>query len=55
MKILNEIMWFFDYNFAWMFYNGYKFHRYNKYMLKKYGQRYRDLFQNNPDSRKKSK
>ena len=47
MKKLNDLIWFFDYYFAWMFYNGYKTHRYHKYMLKKYGKRYRDLQNDN--------
>lgn len=55
MKILNEVMWFFDYYFGWIFYNGYKSHHYNKYMINRYGERYRELSQKNPNSRKKSK
>lgn len=37
-------MWFFDFYFAWMTYNGRKSHLYHKYMIKKYGDRYKKLF-----------
>jgi hypothetical protein len=43
MKHLNNIMWYFDFYFGWMFYNGYKSHQYHKYMTKRYGDRYRNI------------
>lgn len=44
MKFLNEIMWRFDFYFGWMFYNGYRSHQYHRYMIKRYGDRYKKLF-----------
>lgn len=35
-KILRKIDWFWDYYFAWFFYNGNKTHRYIEYMEKKW-------------------
>lgn len=40
-KLLTEIEWIFDFYFAFMLYNDRKFHRYNRYMLEKWGKRYR--------------
>lgn len=40
-KLLTELEWIFDFYFAFMLYNGMKFHRYNRYMLEKWGKRYR--------------
>lgn len=43
-KILTKIEWIFDYYFAWMTYNGYKLHKYHKYMVNKWGERYTKKF-----------
>jgi hypothetical protein len=36
MTILKKIEYFFDYYFAWMFYNGNKTQDYEAYMIKKW-------------------
>jgi hypothetical protein len=41
-KIIKQIEWIFDYHFAWMFYNGYKTHRYVDYMCEKYPGKFED-------------
>ena len=41
IKIFKEIEWFFDYYFAWLFYNARKFDRYHNYMMTKWGKRYK--------------
>lgn len=41
-KIIKRIEWIFDYHFAWMFYNGYKTHRYVDYMCEKYPGKFED-------------
>lgn len=39
-KILDKIEWIFDYYFAWITYNGYKFDKYHEYMVKRWGEKY---------------
>lgn len=44
MKLLEKIEWIFDYYFAWTLYNGYKTHQYNRYMIRKWGDKYKNKF-----------
>ena len=39
MKIIKKLEWYWDYYFAWMFYNGNKTDKYIEYMMKKYGKK----------------
>lgn len=41
MKLLKTLEWYFDFYLAHMLYNDRKFYRYNRYMLEKWGERYR--------------
>lgn len=50
IKFFTEVMWIFDFYFAWMFYNGYKMFGYHRYMLRKWGKRYRDRCPGCPES-----
>lgn len=36
-KIIKKLDWWFDYYFAWIFYNGNKTHKYIEYMEQKWG------------------
>ena len=42
-RLLKKIDWWFDYYFAWMFYNGMQQDRYVDYMKNKYGKNYERL------------
>ena len=41
-RLLTKLDWIFDFYFAHMLYSDRKFYRYNRYMLMKWGKRYRD-------------
>lgn len=49
-KFLFNLQWWFDYHVIYFTYNTYKINRYHNYMIKKYGEKYTDLFtgNNNP-------
>ena len=41
--MLRKLDWWFDYYFAWMFYNGMKQHHYVEYMRKKWPEKIKDF------------
>ena len=43
-KFLFNLRWLFDYYLIYFTYNPKKIQRYHKYMIKRYGNRYVDLF-----------
>jgi hypothetical protein len=42
-RLLKKIEWWFDYYFAWMFYNGMKQDRYVNYMRNKWPEKIKDF------------
>jgi hypothetical protein len=40
-KLIKEISWVFDYYFAYFMYNERTMHRYNRYMIEKWGERFK--------------
>lgn len=44
MKFFEKLEWIFDYYFAWITYNGRKMHKYNEYMIERWGDKYKSKF-----------